>query len=275
MNLIGKANNRKINTELSKNNYFLERLNLIKFELNKIYQSGDKEAKSIQEIRKIQIDLDIAEKAIEKIEFLDLFDQNVFKQLAVDNIVRKINILVGQKDVDFPDNFIEKINLYYENINEYKRKLNPFVIAFNNLGNINSKTSIRAINKHYIENLRIISQTISYNIDIIPLLLLQGVKEISSVLLDTDFTVSKMSKKDREVVQDIKAYCYFIVSQIDSFQRKTGKYIDNREIEEDFAWENENRLYDLMFEDLKADSHNSTLEDDREIDEIINRLSQS
>lgn len=273
MNLIGKANSRKISIELSKNNYFLDRLNLIKFELNKIYQSEGKEAKLIQEIRKIQTDLDIAEKAIENIEFLDLFNQNVFKQLAIDNIIRKINILVDRKKVNFSDNFIKKINLYYEDINEYKRKLNPFVIAFVSLGNINSKTSIRAINKYYLEKLRIISQTIYSDIDIIPLLLLQGVKEISSVLLDTDFTISKLSKKDRKVVQDIKAYCYFIVSKIDSYQRKTGKYIDDREIGEDFAWENENRLYDLMFEDFKADSRNSTLESDQEIDEIIDRLS--
>lgn len=273
MNQVQKANYQEINTELSKNNYFLEQLNLIKFELNKIYQLGNEKTQLIQEIRKIQIDLDNAEKAIENIEFLDLFDRNVFKQLAVDNIVRKINIVVRRKDINFPDNILEKINSHSKNINEYKKKLNPFIIAFKNLGNINSKTSIRAINKHYIENLRIISQTISHNIDVIPLLLLQGVKEVSSVLLDTDFTLSKMSKKDRETVQDIKAYCYFIVNKINSYQTKTGKYIKDREIGEDFAWENENRLYDLMFEDLKANFHNSTLEDDREIDEIINRLS--
>ena len=273
MNLVQKANYQEINTELSKNNYFLEQINSIEFELNKIYQLGNEETQLIQEIRKIQIDLDNAEKAIENIEFLDLFDQNVFKQLAVDNIVRKINIVVRRENVNFPDNILEKINSYYKNINEYKRKLNPFIIAFKNLGNINSKTSIRAINKYYLENFRIISQTISHNIDVIPLLLLQGVKEVSSVLLDTDLTVSKMSKKDRETVQDIKAYCYLIVNEINSYQRKTGKYINDREIGQDFAWENENRLYDLMFEDLKADSHNSTSEDDREIDEIINRLS--
>ena len=273
MNQVQKANYQEINTELSKNNYFLEQINSIEFELNKIYQLGNEETQLIQEIRKIQIDLDNAEKAIENIEFLDLFDQNVFKQLAVDNIVRKINIVVRRENVNFPDNILEKINSYYKNINEYKRKLNPFIIAFKNLGNINSKTSIRAINKYYLENFRIISQTISHNIDVIPLLLLQGVKEVSSVLLDTDLTVSKMSKKDRETVQDIKAYCYLIVNEINSYQRKTGKYINDREIGQDFAWENENRLYDLMFEDLKADSHNSTSEDDREIDEIINRLS--
>lgn len=273
MNLVEKAKYPEINAELSKNNYFLEQLDSIKIELNKIYQSGIKEAKLIQEIRKIQIDLDMAEKAIENIDFLDLFDKNIFKKLAVDNVVRKINVLVRRKDVDFLDNIVKKVNVYYENINEYKRKLNPFIIAFKNLSDVKYQTSIRAANKHYLENFRIISQTISHDIDVIPLLLLEGVKEISSVLLDTDLMVSKMSKKDRETVQDLKAYCYFIVNNINSYQKKTGKYINDREIGLDFAWENENRLYDLMFEDLKADSHNSTLEDDNEIDEIINRLS--
>ena len=273
MNLVEKENYPEINTELSKNNYFLEQLDSIQFELNKIYQSGNKEAKLIQEIRKIQIDLDLAEKAMKNTDFLDLFGRNIFKQLAVDNIVGKLNILVRRKDVNIPDNIVKKINSHYENINEYKRKLNSFVIAFKNLDNIKSKTSIRAINKHYLENFRIISQTIFRDIDVIPLLLLEGVKEISSVLLDTDLMVSKMSKKDRETVQDLKAYCYFIVNQINNYQKKTGKYINDGEIGRDFAWESENRLYDLMFADLKADSYNSILEDDKEIDEIINRLS--
>lgn len=142
MNLVEKANYQEINTKLSKNNYFLEQLDSIKFELNKIYQSGDEEDKLIQEIRKIQIDLDIAEKAIENIDFLDLFVANIFKQLAIDSVLRKINVLVRRKDVNIPENIVEKINLYYKNINEYKRKLNPFAIAFKNLENITLKTSI-------------------------------------------------------------------------------------------------------------------------------------
>lgn len=38
-------------------------------------------------------------------------------------------------------------------------------------------------------------------------------------------------------------------------------------------WQQEEYLYDLMFEDLEADSQNVTIEDDQEIDKIIDRLS--
>ena len=273
MNIAEETNYRNINKELSQNNLFIEQLELIKLELDNIYRDNSQESAIIQEIRKIQRDIDKTEQAIENSNFLDLFERSVYEEVAIDNIVLRVNRLLQRENIVLPANIIEKIKSHQENINSFRERFRPFAIAFKNIGGISKKTSVAGKNSFLLENIRVIYRVMESEIEIIPLLLLKGLNHISSAILQSDLTSNKAYKKEKAIAQDIKAYCSLITNKIDDYQKKTGKYIKDRDFGDDFAWDNEDLLYNLLLTDLIKDSeHNNTQADDLEMDEVIARL---
>ena len=192
---------------------FLRELEIIKSELEKVYNSVD--SKLLKKLKEIEFDID----RFKIIGFKDLFEDSKGEDCLLFKIDNKIRELADEKYNNLPPSFIEKINFHIEGVNCYWEKLRPFLIAyfgFFDLFKLENKSASQQL-KHCLRFMRMLSEILDESIEIIPERFLSVLGRICSVISTNDFLEGHTSKQNRRDEQDLKLYC-------DSIKRKIADY---------------------------------------------------
>lgn len=192
---------------------FLKELEIIRSELEKIYNSVDSEL--LKKLKEIESDID----RFKIIGFKDLFEDSKFKDSLLIKINEKICKLEEVKRDKLPYSFIEKINLHVKRVNYYWEKLRPFLVAYYELldvGKLENKSAGQQL-KYCLRFIRMLSGIIDESIEVIPERFLITLGRLCSIISKNDFLKGNTSKQNKRDEQDLKLYC-------DSIQRKLANY---------------------------------------------------
>ncbi len=262
MNLFPTINHESIENKAHESELFLDIFNSIKLDLEDIYSKRSIDSNLIQKAREIQCEIDRIEKEVKKIsdENSDPYYKSGYEQLAFEKIINKVNDLIDEAR---PENkavltyIVNKIDLYFRRIFDYRTRIKPFINACENLTfkEKNHQKSYRTELKYLLDNLRVISSSIQEDVDILPRDLLELVYNYAKSLLRVNLLISDHSKKTKEYSQDIKSYSYLIInllqehflslkSDLDSFMsileifniNKKGKTNDTIHIFQGIEW---------------------------------------
>ena len=231
---------------------FLRELEIIRSELEKIYNSVDSDL--LKKLKEIESDID----QFKVIGFKDLFEGSKYEDCLLVKIDEKVHELTEVKRYELPPSFIEKINFHVERVNCYWGKLRPFLLAYFALLDVDKLRNKNAGKqlKYCLRFIRMLSEVIDESIEVIPERFLLALGRLCSILSKNDFLEGNLSKQNRRDQQDLKLYC-------DSIQRKIANY------DPELVDETDGDTF-LLYKDV--DTYNFLKKQERDLKQLDNQV---